>query len=139
MDVAPITTPDPSDPPEPPRWVKARYYLFGSAPPARYAEWVRQDIQTDAWLWRRIGQAAIGLAIAYPLVNILLDVSPWSLVGMAIGVGIGALQSLIFSRSSRSTRARAMRYYEKRWKRRQPSQEHLADRGDISDFRGRDR
>ena len=104
-------------PPKPAGWAKYLYYLFGATPPAEYAKWVRQDIQTDAWLWRRLGQALISIAILFPVVMILLDASVWSLVGLVIGVGLGAVSDLTFSGSW--TRKRAIRYYEKRWARKQ--------------------
>jgi Family of unknown function (DUF5313) len=104
-------------PPEPTGRTRFLYYLFGATPPAEYAEWVRQDIQTDAWLWRRLGQAVISIAIGFPVVMILVDASVWSLVGLLIGVGIGALFELTFSGSW--SRKRAIRYYEKRWERKQ--------------------
>ena len=97
---------------------KVLYYLFGIAPPAKYAEWVRQDIQTGGWLWRRIGLSAVSIAIGYLVATLLLDASAWGLVGMAMGVGIVSLLELTLLGSW--IRERSMRYYEKRWKRTPP-------------------
>jgi hypothetical protein len=101
--------------PKPVGRAKFLYYWFAAAPPAEFANWVRQDIQTDGWLWRRVGQSAIGIAIGFTIANVLLDASRWTLVGMAIGVGIVSVLELTVLASW--SRKRALRYYEKRWSR----------------------
>jgi hypothetical protein len=104
---------------KPAGWTRFLYYVWGATPPAEYADWVRQDIQTGGWLRRRVGQAGIGVAIGFTVANILLDASRWMLVGMVIGVGtVSLLEVTVWASWSRR---RGLSYYEKRWRRKQAS------------------
>lgn len=103
--------------PKPEGRARVLYYLIGIAPPAKCSEWVRRDVQTGGWLWRRVGQSTLSVALGFVVSTILLDASPWMLVGMALGLGIAGLLELTVWASW--IRERSMRYYEKRWNRTQ--------------------
>ena len=96
---------------------KFLYLWLGWTPPAEYAEWVRRDIQSRAWLIRQVISTALALLLGAFVAGLIVDGPN---VGLLLGAGIGVsvLTCLDLTVLSARRRRRMLAYYEKRWKRR---------------------